>query len=210
MSSDPYEALGVPRDASADAIRQAYRALALRHHPDRGGDPAAFQAATEAAEVLTDPDRRARYDATGDRGGRRAPDPNAELMAVLVPCMAEALQELVNQGNKPDGANLVAFMKRVLETKRAGLKKRLTEIEKVRAAVAQCATRFKEPRDAEALLAAAARHHLHTIDEQTRAVAAEEARLGRALGYLARCDYEFTPHVFGFTATATTSAFWRI
>lgn len=46
------EALGLPHDASAGAIRHRYRQLAARHHPDRGGDRAAFLSVREAYEVL--------------------------------------------------------------------------------------------------------------------------------------------------------------
>ncbi|HVS17253.1 MAG TPA: DnaJ domain-containing protein, partial [Planctomycetota bacterium] len=68
---DYYEVLGVPRDADADAIKKAYRALALRWHPDRHqGDAKAdaerrFKAASEAYEVLSDPAKRAKYDRFG-------------------------------------------------------------------------------------------------------------------------------------------------
>lgn len=68
---DYYEVLGVPRDADADAIKKAYRALALRWHPDRHqGDAKAdaearFKAASEAYEVLSDPAKRAKYDQFG-------------------------------------------------------------------------------------------------------------------------------------------------
>ena len=41
--SDPYEVLGVPRDASEDVIKKAYRKLAMKHHPDKGGDPEQFK-----------------------------------------------------------------------------------------------------------------------------------------------------------------------
>src|SRR2546421_2343629 len=63
---DPYEVLGVPRDASADEIKTAYRRLARRHHPDvNHDDPQAkekFQEIGEAYTVLSDPDRRAKFD----------------------------------------------------------------------------------------------------------------------------------------------------
>lgn len=68
---DYYEVLGVPRDADADAIKKAYRALALRWHPDRhqGAAKASaeqrFKAASEAYEVLSDPAKRAKYDRFG-------------------------------------------------------------------------------------------------------------------------------------------------
>jgi trans-2-enoyl-CoA reductase len=50
---------------SSPQIKRAYRALAAREHPDKGGDPARFRAAREAYAVLADAARRARYDATG-------------------------------------------------------------------------------------------------------------------------------------------------
>ncbi len=61
-----YDSLGVPRDASPDAIRAAYRKKAQAHHPDKGGDVSQFQAIQTAYDVLSDDDRRARYDTTGD------------------------------------------------------------------------------------------------------------------------------------------------
>jgi curved DNA-binding protein len=71
-SEDYYEALGVPRDASAEDIRRAYRALARQYHPDVNKEPGAedrFKEISEAYEVLRDPEKRARYDRFGARGG---------------------------------------------------------------------------------------------------------------------------------------------
>ncbi|MBI4543730.1 MAG: molecular chaperone DnaJ [Gemmatimonadetes bacterium] len=69
---DYYEILGVARDADTDAIKKAYRSLALRHHPDRNsGSKEAeekFKEATEAYEVLRDPEKRSLYDRYGHAG----------------------------------------------------------------------------------------------------------------------------------------------
>lgn len=57
-----YDLLDVARDATPDDIRSAYRRLAVKHHPDRGGKPAKFDEITRARDTLLDSDRRANYD----------------------------------------------------------------------------------------------------------------------------------------------------
>jgi molecular chaperone DnaJ len=70
MPVDHYETLGVSQDASQEEIKRAYRRLARQHHPDTNrADPAAterFKEITRAYEVLSDPDKRQRYDMFGD------------------------------------------------------------------------------------------------------------------------------------------------
>jgi len=70
--SDLYDQLNVPRDASADDVKRAYRRKAREHHPDAGGDEETFKAVTHAYTVLADPQTRARYDRTGDDGTPRS------------------------------------------------------------------------------------------------------------------------------------------
>ncbi len=81
---DYYEILGVPRDASPAGIKKAYRALAVRFHPDRNpDDPSAgeaFKQASEAYSVLKDPEQRARYDRFGRAGvGGSGPRVNSDV-----------------------------------------------------------------------------------------------------------------------------------
>jgi curved DNA-binding protein len=69
--SDPYETLGVSRDASDDEIRAAYRKLARTYHPDVNKDPGAedrFKEVSEAYDQIRDADRRAEYE-RASRGG---------------------------------------------------------------------------------------------------------------------------------------------
>src|SRR6476660_9213371 len=66
---DYYEILGVSKNATADEIKKAYRKVAMQYHPDRNpGDKSAeekFKEAAEAYEVLSDADKRAKYDRFG-------------------------------------------------------------------------------------------------------------------------------------------------
>jgi curved DNA-binding protein len=59
---NPYQTLGVNQGASPDEIKQAYRRLASRYHPDKGGDKVKFQEIQSAYDTLTDPQKRQTYD----------------------------------------------------------------------------------------------------------------------------------------------------
>jgi molecular chaperone DnaJ len=79
MPSSLYESLGVPKNASADEIKKAYRKLVRQHHPDKNpGDAAAearFKEVQAAYDVLSDPEKRARYDRLGTVNGQPGPGP---------------------------------------------------------------------------------------------------------------------------------------
>ncbi|ROT47007.1 molecular chaperone DnaJ [Candidatus Cardinium hertigii] len=72
MAQDYYNMLGVERSASVDEIKKAYRKIAMQHHPDKNpGNKASedkFKAATEAYDVLSNPEKRSRYDQFGKDG----------------------------------------------------------------------------------------------------------------------------------------------
>ncbi len=74
--ADFYQVLGVERTASDDDIKQAYRKLAMKHHPDKNGGSKeaeeAFKSVTEAYDALKDPQKRAAYDRYGEAGLRGA------------------------------------------------------------------------------------------------------------------------------------------
>ena len=69
---DYYEVLGVGKSADAKEIKKAYRKLAVKYHPDKNPDDKAaeekFKEAAEAYEVLSDPQKKARYDQFGHAG----------------------------------------------------------------------------------------------------------------------------------------------
>jgi DnaJ-class molecular chaperone len=68
--TDYYSILGLPNSASAEEIKKAYRSMAMKHHPDRGGDESNFKQISEAYEVLSDPEKKQMID--------MGVDPNAQ------------------------------------------------------------------------------------------------------------------------------------
>jgi molecular chaperone DnaJ len=71
VKRDYYEVLGLPRDASNEDVKKAFRKLAMQYHPDRNHDNGAsekFKEVNEAYEVLSDTDKRAAYDRYGHNG----------------------------------------------------------------------------------------------------------------------------------------------
>ena len=99
QGADLYEVLGVDRSASADDLRAAYRQRARETHPDAGGAPGEFQAVQAAWEVLSDEERRRRYDRSGTthRAGAQSRDvPDILDVSVIV-----AVRRLVSAGFAP-------------------------------------------------------------------------------------------------------------
>lgn len=70
-TTEYYEILGVDKGADAKTIKKAYRKLAMKHHPDKGGDPETFKKMSVAYETLADPEKRELYDKYGKEGVER-------------------------------------------------------------------------------------------------------------------------------------------
>ena len=73
QTPDYYKTLGVPRNATSEEIKKAFRKLARTHHPDAGGDEAKFKEINEAYEVLSDDKKRAMYDQYGTANQNQIP-----------------------------------------------------------------------------------------------------------------------------------------
>lgn len=84
-----YDILGLTPSATPEEIRKAGKEAAIKHHPDKGGDEEMFKKTRHAVEVLMDPERRARYDATGSTdedassGGHGMPPDLASIFSAM-------------------------------------------------------------------------------------------------------------------------------
>lgn len=65
---NPYEVLGVDRNASQDEIKKVYRKLSKEHHPDMGGDEEKFKDIASAYDILSNPEKKQQYDTFGSGG----------------------------------------------------------------------------------------------------------------------------------------------
>jgi DnaJ-class molecular chaperone len=65
MAKDYYNVLGIDKKASKDDIKKAFRKLAQKYHPDKGGDESKFKEITEAYSILSDERKRREYDTYG-------------------------------------------------------------------------------------------------------------------------------------------------
>jgi len=125
--TDLYRVLKVKRSATPEQIRQAFRALALKHHPDRGGDRAKFEAAQLAFDVLSDPQRRARYDATGEYVRRAEGNPDAPAVEALGMVLSAVLQALADAGRSPEREDVLAHLRKGLGNAREQVRQQLDQ-----------------------------------------------------------------------------------
>lgn len=188
--TDLYEVLGVKRDATAAQIKKAFRRLARKYHPDQNpGDDtvtARYHAIVHANEVLSDPDRRARYDRDGDT--RVPPDAQNALVVTLAPAFMAVLQQCHASKADPKKVDFVARMTDHLKSDLKRVEHSLAEYEQARKILETVADRFSTDAD-DNLLAALTRSQLAGVraDEQKAKEVADG--LTRGLKYLKRCRY---------------------
>lgn len=115
-TSDFYNTLGVPKDSSAAEIKKAYRKLALKHHPDKGGSETKFKEISEAYETLSDAEKRKLYDQygqagldpTGRFGQQAAGGPQSEFFTYFNQQQQQGGQQQ-GQGGMPSGFSFEQF-----------------------------------------------------------------------------------------------------
>ena len=117
-----YDTLGIGSDASPEDVKAAYRRAAMAHHPDRnpGDEEAAarFRAVQEAYDVLSDPEKRAAYDRTGEVPNGNSPE--AALHADAINVFVEAIGRA---GPNPSSYNIVELMETLVRSKQETLRR---------------------------------------------------------------------------------------
>lgn len=110
-----YELLGLPATASPAEIRASYRALAKRHHPDtKTGSQEQFAALNLANQVLSDPVRRAQYDANGSIDHKSLESERGAILDIVASALAQAIQ---SSQQDPANFDLLTQVKNVINSK---------------------------------------------------------------------------------------------
>ena len=102
---NPYESLGVEKDADPETIKKAYRSLAKKHHPDTGADSSKITDLTTAYDILSDPEKRKRFDETGESG------PTNEQHQIYTEFLKMSEEILLKYADKPVKSSLGLIQK---------------------------------------------------------------------------------------------------
>lgn len=111
--SDLYAQLGLSKDATKADIRAAYRKLSKKAHPDGGGSQQKFGALTKAHDILTDDERRAKYDATGDESEKAVDNVLAAMLENACQLLMQAMSQCVSNNIEPEQARLIDMMQTI-------------------------------------------------------------------------------------------------
>jgi curved DNA-binding protein CbpA len=172
LDFDPYETLGVERDASASDIKRAHRRRAMETHPDRGGDGDEFHRVSRAVAVLSDPEARERYDRTGSAEEPRVDNKLGAAMSFLsgiVISLAE--EEAIIEG----AIDLVGALREIVNENRNNVLAAIRECEKKRTRLARTKKRFRRIGEGDNFLARALETRARDLkDAQAKAEADRE------------------------------------
>ncbi len=181
---DPYEMLGVSREADGVAIKSAYRKRAKTAHPDAGGDVDAFAKLTTSYELLCDPLRRKVYDDTGY-------DPELadtrDLQGLVI--LETLVNEVILDEREPGSFDPVSAMRRKLTDKIVNARFHILEMERHRARIRNHIDRIGKKPGAD-VLGRMLRSRCETINDAITKAETEIGNIEQAYGMLDGYSYE--------------------
>lgn len=181
---DPYETLGLERDADGDAIKAAYRKAAKTAHPDSGGDTEEFGRLQACYDLLKDPVRRKVYDSTGY--DPQLADPR-DLKGILM--LETLVNEFILDEREPGSFDPLAAMRRKLSDDIVKSRFHILELERHRARVRQHIDRLGR-RPAADVLGSMLRTRSQSIADAIRNAEAQIEAIEQAYTMLEGYSYE--------------------
>ncbi len=201
----PYDALGVPPNADATAIKRAHRKRARETHPDSGGSDDEFREVQSAYELVIDPARRRRYDETGDDGEPRA---ESEVNRLLAATFVQVVQQIIGQGVDPARKDCFAAMLTLFREKVKECDQQIGQNQDAKRKLQQVAKRIKkEPQPS--LFASIVKGEMAKVDAMNASLASQKSTFEEAIRHVKACEYEVDNHPgFTFPTSGTGPVFW--
>lgn len=201
-----YDDLGVAPDADDGTIKRAYRKLSKAHHPDAGGREEDFIRTCRAYEVLSDPERRRRYDETGD-----ASEPKDAVGEKALELLSNAFDLAVTggTGDRIDvdslrHLDLPGEMRRYLSNDERTVKDTLAAGAKLRAALVDMYARVEKAPERDVFGEVLA-GRIRQVDETAKRVEFQRDALRRAMAMLDGYAYRVDPRKMDWSVTGTVN-----
>lgn len=191
MSNDLYATLGVSRKARKATIVKAFRRLAMKHHPDRGGDRAEFEKIEAAYSILGDDAKRKRYDETGEVDGP-AQNILADVMQVLGPCYQDVLKSIIESGRSPEHTDVCKMMRDAIGNKISEINREMAKPKRVLASYQKLLGRWSA-KDQPNLMDGLTRQMADALRDQIKQMQAFADRNKQALEFLKAFSFKFDP-----------------
>lgn len=144
---DLYSTLGIDKKASKEEIRKAYRKKARAVHPDTGGSPEKFALVKRAHDILTDEERRRKYDTTGDESEAKVNNEQSDVVNCLVFALETVLGKIESKGADPTQYDVVNDMRIFLGDEIEKINTMLSQLAQVKKRIEKLLGRFKTKRD---------------------------------------------------------------
>ena len=190
-----YDELGISPDADGHAIRSAHRRAAKKHHPDTGGNREQFERITRAAMILRDPEKRARYDATGE-----TETPRDNELGECASIIISAFDRAMGEGN-PDAADIIGRARQFLEQDKRKIESGIAECRQAIKMISNAQRRLKFKGDGPNLIATA-------LDALKSQAAAEIQKLETGLARIARARAMLDSYEWKFDAPNVGGIMW--
>jgi len=202
---DLYACLGVDRGATASAVNKAYRRAAKHAHPDAGGSPRQFELIKLARDVLCDPTRRARYDATGD-ATETVPDTSLAKALNLIAGTFDTVMQQAVVAASPERFDLVGQAVGMLKQRNAQLTAQKDALSALAATWDRLSGRFRRKSEGDNLLAAVAIGKANTARQTIAQLEGHLQVNTDALAILVDYTFQYEPSMHTNMAEAMNAA----
>jgi DnaJ-class molecular chaperone len=182
-----YDDLDVPEDADAETIKRAHRKAVRNHHPDKGGNREQFEKVQHAYMVLSNPDRREKYDKTGS-DEVEVDNELSESMTIIMAALDEAV---VSIGANMWKRDLIAATRKLLHQQVSNIDQQIKNFEGTRDGLKELIKRIKYFGKGQNFISNAMVQRMDNLDQTQAQAEKDRARVERAIAFLDDYGFEF-------------------